>query len=262
MKPPVITLITDFGLQDPFVGIMKGVILNLAPTARIIDVTHQIEPQNIVQAALTLEAAHSYFPKNAVHLVVVDPGVGGERRPIAVKNKSAAFVGPDNGALSPVIDSSSRIYELSDKNYFLPEISLTFHGRDVFAPAAAWIAGRTSPAKMGRKITDPHLLKFPRPEVKKNGVTGEIVTIDRFGNLISNISSELLKTTFKPADSLTLKIGKTRIHDFASHYSQCGKGNVGCLINSRDRVEIFCREGNAAKKLKCRAGTSLTIKKN
>ena len=259
--PPIITLTTDFGLADPFVGTMKGVILNIAPSARIIDITHGIEPQNILQAALTLEAAHPYFPKNAVHLVVVDPGVGSERRPIAVKTKSTTFVGPDNGVLTPAITPSSRIYELDNKKYFLPEISSTFHGRDVFAPAAAWIAKGTPLSKMGHKITDPHLLQLPQPEVKKNKITGEIVYIDHFGNLISNVSSDLLNTTFNLTDPLTLKIGKTRIPDFASHYSQCRKGDIGCLINSCDKVEIFCRNGNAAKNLKCRVGTALTINK-
>ncbi len=134
---PILTLTTDFGLEDPFVGILKGVILSIARSAQIIDITHGIEPQNITQAALALDAARPYFPKDTVHLVVVDPGVGSERRAIAVKNKTATFVGPDNGVLTSAISSSSRIYELNNKKYFLPEVSFTFHGRDVFAPAAA-----------------------------------------------------------------------------------------------------------------------------
>jgi S-adenosyl-L-methionine hydrolase (adenosine-forming) len=262
MKPPIITLTTDFGLADPFVGIMKGVILNIAPTAQIVDITHEIEPQSILQAALALEASHPYFPKNTVHLVVVDPGVGSERRAIAVKNKSATFVGPDNGVLTPVIDSASRIYELCNKKYFLPDISFTFHGRDVFAPATAWIAKGTPLSKMGRKIDDLHLLKLPQSEVKKNALVGEIVAIDRFGNCISNISSELLNATFSFNAPTTLKIGATLIPDFSSHYSQRRKGDIGCLINSCGKVEIFCREGNAARKLKCRVGTALTIKRD
>jgi len=259
--PSIITLTTDFGLDDPFVGILKGVILNIAPSARIIDVTHEIEPQNITEAALALETAHPYFPNNAVHLVIVDPGVGSERRPIAVKNKSATFVGPDNGVLTPVIDPISRIYELCQKKYFLPEVSFTFHGRDVFAPASAWLAKGTPLSKMGRKITDPYLLQFPRPEVGKNTIAGEIINIDRFGNCISNISSERLNATFQLHDPCILKIGKTRIPGFSSHYSQCREGDIGCLINSCGKVEIFCRNGNAARKLKCRVGTALTIKK-
>jgi len=256
----VITLTTDFGLLDPFVGIMKGVILNIAPSAQIIDITHGIEPQNIVQAALALESAHAYFPKNTVHLVVVDPGVGGDRRPIAVKTKSATFVGPDNGVLTPLIDSSARVYELTHTKYFLDSPSSTFHGRDVFAPISAWIAKGTPLSKMGLKISDPRILELPQPTIHKGTITGEIIYIDRFGNLISNISSELLRET--QPDSLTLKIGKKRIHGLVSHYSQCKPGDVGTLINSWGKLEIFCRDGNAAKKLKYRVGTSLTIKKD
>lgn len=256
----VITLTTDFGLTDPFVGIMKGVILNLLPNARIIDITHQIEPQNIRQAALTLESAHSYFPKNTVHLVVVDPGVGSERRPIAVKTKSAVFVGPDNGVLTPAIEPASRVYELTKSKYFLDSPSSTFHGRDVFAPASAWIAKGTSLSQMGRKISDPHILEFPQPKTDKSTITGEIIAIDRFGNLISNISEDLFLEI--QTDSMSLKIGGKHIRGLKSHYSQCKSGDVGCLINSWGKLEIFCREGNAANKLKCRVGTSLTIKKN
>ncbi len=256
----VITLTTDFGLDDPFVGIMKGVILNLAPSVRIIDITHGIEPQNILQAALALESAHAYFPKNTVHLVVVDPGVGSERRPIAVKTKSATFVGPDNGVLTPVIETSSRVYELTNTKFFLDSQSSTFHGRDLFAPASAWIARGTPLSKMGRKINDPHILELPQPRIHESTITGEIITIDRFGNLISNIPKELLHET--QTDSMSLQIGKRRIRGLMSHYSQCKPGEVGCLINSWDKLEIFCRDGNAAKKLKCRVGISLTIKKD
>ena len=256
----VITLTTDFGLDDPFVGIMKGVILNLAPSVRIIDITHGIEPQNILQASLALESAHAYFPKNTVHLVVVDPGVGSERRPIAVKTKSATFVGPDNGVLTLAIKTSSRVYELTKSKYFLDSLSSTFHGRDVFAPASAWIAIGTPLSKMGRKISDPHILELPQPRIHESTITGEIITIDRFGNLISNIPKELLPQT--QTDSMSLQIGKRRIRVLKSYYSQCKPGEVGCLINSWGKLEIFCRDGNAAKKLKCRVGTSLTIKKD
>lgn len=258
----ILTLTTDFGLADPFVGIMKGVILNIAPSAQIVDITHQIEPQNIQQAALVLEAAHPYFPKDTVHLVVVDPGVGSKRRPIAVKNKSATFVGPDNGVLTPAIQPASRIYELSNNKYFLPEISSTFHGRDVFASAAAWIAKGTPLSKMGLKITDPQILQLPQPAVKKNAITGEIIHIDRFGNCTSNLSADLLTATFDRHDPLTLKIGNTRIRGLATHYSQRKQGSLGFLINSCGRIEIFCRESDAATKLKCRLGTPLTIKKD
>ena len=132
----------------------------------------------------------------------------------------------------------------------------------MFAPASAWIVKGTPLSKMGRKISDPNILEFPQPTIHESTISGEIISIDRFGNCISNISSDLLNTTFQLNDSLTLKIGKTRIHDFTSHYSQLKPKEVGCLVNSWGKVEIFCRDGNAAKKLKCHVGTTLTIKKD
>ena len=254
----VITLISDFGLDDPFVGIMKGVILKLAPAAQIIDITHGIEPQNIMQAALALESAHAYFPENTIHLVVVDPGVGSERRPIAVKTKTATFVGPDNGVMTSVIDRSASVYELTHTKYFLEPTSSTFHGRDVFAPSAAWIARGTPPSKMGRKINDPCTLELPQPEIHESTIIGEIIHIDRFGNLITNIPRELLHAA--QTGSMSLQIGKRRIRGLVACYSECKSGEVGCLINSWGKLEIFYRDGDAAKKLQCRVGTSLTIK--
>ncbi len=258
--PAVITLTTDFGLEDPFVGIMKGVILNVCPAARLIDITHQIEPQNILQAAWVLKAAHTYFPKNSVHLVVVDPGVGSERRPIAVKTRSAFFVAPDNGVLTPVLDKSAAIYELTKQKYFLKDISSTFHGRDVFAPAAAWIAKGTALSKMGSKITDPQTLTLPQPELKKNGITGEIIYSDRFGNLTTNIPADLVHSFSQRVDNMTIQVGKTRIKGLVSSYSQGKPGELGCLINSWGNLEIFCRESNAAKKLKVAAGKKIIVK--
>ena len=141
--PAVITLTTDFGTDDPFVGIMKGVILSIHPKTEIIDLTHGIEPQNVLQAALVLKAAASYFPKKTVHVAVVDPGVGGQRRPLAIKSGSHTFVGPDNGVFTSVLDVQSRCFELTQKKYFLKNVSATFHGRDIFASVAAWIAKGT-----------------------------------------------------------------------------------------------------------------------
>jgi S-adenosylmethionine hydrolase len=173
---------------------------------------------------------------------------------------SAVFVGPDNGVLTPLIDSASKVYELTESNYFLDTPSATFHGRDVFAPAIAWIAKGTELSEMGREISDPHILNFSPPTVHENTITGEIVYIDRFGNLVSNVSEKLLRAL--KMESLTLHIGRQRIHGVTSHYSQCEPNEIGCLINSWGKLEVFCREGNAHSKLNCPVGTSLTIKKN
>lgn len=257
--PPILTLTTDFGQNDPFVGIMKGVILNIAPTAQIVDLTHQIEPQNITQAAQIIKSASSWFPKGTVHLAVVDPGVGGPRRPIAVRAGKHYLVGPDNGIFSATIDSKSKTYELTEKKYFLKPLSSTFHGRDLFAPAAAWIAKGIPLTKMGRPVENPVILKLPQPTMKNGKLEGEIIHIDRFGNLTTNISAGLLQETFRNSKPLKIRVGKKQTYGPVTRYNQCETGEIAGIINSWDHLEIFCREGNAARKLKCKAGAKVTV---
>ena len=257
--PPVITITTDFGLDDPFIGILKGVILNCLPNASIVDITHQVEPQNIKQAALILNSAYLFFPKNTVHLVVVDPGVGGSRRPIAAKSGSYTFVGPDNGVFTSVLKPGARVYELTQTRYFLKNISSTFHGRDIFAPATAWIAKGTPLSKMGRRIKDPKTIRIPKPVFKKGTLKGEIIHVDRFGNLITNLPADLLQETFKTRNRLKVKIGLKILGGPVDSYSKCRPGEVGSLINSWDHLEIFCREDNASKTLKAYVGTNVTV---
>lgn len=260
---PVITFTTDFGHTDPFVGVMKGVALGIAPSVALVDLVHQIEPQNILQAACVLQASYSYFPKKTVHLAVVDPGVGSARRPIAVQTRDYTFVAPDNGILSFVFhDESCRVYELTKPEYFLAPVSATFHGRDIFAPAAAWIAKGTRLSAMGKKIDDPVVLDLPQPSLQGGALKGEIIYIDRFGNLTSNISAEVLRRNFPHAEAFQVKIGSGRIAGLADCYSQCQKGEMGCILNSWDRLEIFRREGSAARRLKTRIGAAVTVTAN
>lgn len=255
---PIITLTTDFGLDDPFVGIMKGVILTIAPEADLIDITHQIGPQNITHAAHVLQSAYNYFPEKTIHLVVVDPGVGGQRRSLVAEYKNHVFVAPDNGVLTPVIKTGVCIRELTRPRYFLKPVSSTFHGRDVFAPVAAWVARGTKLSDLGRKITDPQVLALPQPTFKENILTGQIIYKDRFGNLTSNISVEWLDRCFGNTRNLEVKLGKKKT-GMASSYSQMGKGEYGAIINSWNNLEIFCRENNAAKKLRCTIGATVTV---
>jgi S-adenosylmethionine hydrolase len=260
---PIITLTTDFGLADPFVGIMKGVILSIAPRAEIVDITHEIAPQNVRQAAYVMEAAHAWFPKDAVHLVVVDPGVGGKRRPIAARAGAYYFVAPDNGVLGAILDRpDARVFELTDPRYFLRPVSATFHGRDVFSPVAAHIANGVKLSRLGRKIRDPETIRLPQPSVTRNGVNGEIVHIDRFGNLTTNIPEELLRRCFKNLAAARVKIGGKNAGVFYDSYSRCPKGETGCILNSWNRLEIFRREDNAARKLKCRIGDAVAVSGN
>jgi len=260
--PRIITLTTDFGTDDPFVGIMKGVILNIAPAVDLVDLTHQIEPQNLVQAAQVLAAASPYFPKKTIHLVVVDPGVGGNRRPLALNAGSQVFVGPDNGVFTSVIESKTRCYELTEKKYFLKSVSSTFHGRDIFAPVAAWIARGTPLTALGHKVLDPTLLNMPQPRFFDGSLSGEIVYQDRFGNLTTNISASLLKQHFGKDPKLVIKIGGKRITGLADNYSQIKLEGLGAIINSWDALEIFCREDDAAQRLNKGPGDRVLVIKH
>ena len=274
---PVITLTTDFGLDDPFVGIMKGVILNIVPDAQIVDITHNIEPQNITQAALILNATYPWFPRKTVHVVVVDPGVGSVlkakgktkktagpiiRRAMVVQSKFQTFIGPDNGVLTLGIQPDSRVYEITNKKYFLKNVSNTFHGRDVFAPCAGWIASGIAHAKMGPRVLKPVHLDFPQPLLKETSLHGEIIHIDHFGNLTTNISAELIHETFPPSATINVQIGKHRIEGLVTGYYQMKDNQPGAIINSWNQLEIFYREDNARKKLKARVGQSVILKIN
>ena len=274
---PVITLTTDFGLDDPFVGIMKGVILNIVPDAQIIDITHNIEPQNITQAALILNATYPWFPRKTVHVVVVDPGVGSVlkakgktkktagpiiRRAMVVQSKFQTFIGPDNGVLTLGIQPDSRVYEITNKKYFLKNVSNTFHGRDVFAPCAGWIANGIAHSKVGPRVLKPVHLDFPQPLLKGASLHGEIIHIDHFGNLTTNISAELIHETFLSSATINVQIGKHCIEGLVTGYYQMKGGQPGAIINSWNQLEIFYREDNARKKLKARVGQSVILKIN
>ena len=274
---PVITLTTDFGLDDPFVGIMKGVILNIVPDAQIVDITHNIEPQNITQAALILNATYPWFPRKTVHVVVVDPGVGSVlkakgktkktagpiiRRAMVVQSKFQTFIGPDNGVLTPCLHPDCRVYEITNKKYFLKNVSNTFHGRDVFAPCAGWLASGIAHSKIGPRVLKPVRLDFPQPLLKGASLYGKIIHIDHFGNLTTNISAELIHETFLSSDTIKVQIGKHRIEGLVTGYYQMKGGQPGAIINSWNQLEIFYREDNARKKLKARVGQSVILKIN
>ena len=188
-RNPIITLTTDFGVADGYVGTMKGVILGIVPDARLVDISHEITPQNVRQAAYVLYTAYPFFPPGTIHLAVVDPGVGGTRRPIALRTPKGYFVGPDNGILSYVMarEPVEALVELADPRYRLPHVSHTFHGRDVFAPAAAHLAAGVPIAALGPPVADPVTFPPPRLEVGPDIITGEVLHADRFGNVITSI---------------------------------------------------------------------------
>jgi len=242
----VITLLTDFGLSDPYVGILKGVILEINPNARLVDITHDVPPGSIPEAAFILLEAHEFFPKGTVHLAVVDPGVGGDRRPVAIQTKQHFFVGPDNGLFWPIIDRypSSRIILLKENQYFLPEISETFHGRDIFAPVAAHLSMGIDIGLLGPILKDPTPLSIPLPEKRDNLLTGRVIRIDHFGNLITNIHRKTLEEflgKYRPV----IHLGDIRIDGIRRTYSDGKKGEVVALIGSAGYLEIAVNLGRA-----------------
>lgn len=262
MPRPVITLCTDFGLQDGFVGEMKGVILSICPEAAVVDITHQIEPQGIRQAAFILASVTPYFPRFTVHLVVVDPGVGSGRRPIAVMTERATYIAPDNGVLGIVLaqQPASLAIHLTNPAYFLSPISATFHGRDVFAPAAAHLASGLDPHQMGEMIPPSDLvtlsLSLPVPHGPGTW-KGEILHTDRFGNLVTsfrcigqNVECYLGDSTSGDgAPQVSVTVGGERITGLSRTFADVDPGELVAYIGSSGYLEVARREGSAAEHL-------------
>jgi len=249
---PIITLTTDFGEADGYVGAMKGVILGIAPEARIVDISHDIEPQNVRQAAYVLSTAVPYFPQGTIHVVVVDPGVGSARRPIAVRTGSAYFVGPDNGVFSHALAREQEagvkeptVLHLNRREFWLPTISQTFHGRDIFSPVAAHLAAGVPFEMLGTPISDPVILSLPRPERMPDGsIRGEVLHADRFGNLITDIPMSWLA-----GNQWVFEIAGRRIEGLSATYAAVRRHALLALPGSEGLLEIAVREGSAAERL-------------
>jgi S-adenosylmethionine hydrolase len=249
MKPSGnITLTSDFGLTDPYVAMMKGVILSINPSAVLVDISHNIRAGSISQAARLLHEAFAYFPLGTVHLAVVDPGVGSSRRPIAVEGKGHFFVGPDNGIFWPVIqgDSEARVVRLQDSRFFLPGLSQTFHGREIFAPVAAHLSLGKVLESLGPLIGDPVQLPISQPHEKEDALFGEILRVDHFGNLITNISSNALGR-FLGSGRPRIEVGKLVISKLSRIYGDEKEGTPLALMNSSDLLEIAVNLGRASE---------------
>lgn len=251
MHKPLITLTTDFGYADPFVGVMKGVIYGINPQANIVDLTHSITPQNIEQAAFIIGMHYNYFPKNSIHLVVVDPGVGSARRPVLAVADGHYFIGPDNGVFSYVykqVPEDLQVIRITSEHLFLMKDSPTFQGRDVFAPSAAWLSTGKDIGYFGEIITDYHVIDLPAPVRQTDQLLqGEIILIDRFGNAITNIrKSELDElSSIQPGAALKILLAGKEIQ-FKGYYSQAPDKSISVLINSSGLLEFFVYRGNAA----------------
>ena len=259
-NPPIITLTTDFGEKDGYVGTMRGVILNICPTANLANLSHDIPPQDIRTAAFVLYQAFSYYPASTVHCVVVDPGVGSKRRAIAVRTDRGIFVCPDNGILSLVLAAGNiNIIEavtLTNPEYQLPNVSATFHGRDIFAPAAAHIANGVPLNKLGPAAINLVRLNFEMQP--KNGEC-QIIHVDRFGNLILNITANDIDNPV----GVSFKIGRETIYTLSRTFADVAEGELLAYVGSlRDHVEIALRNGNAALALGMKAGDTIQIIEN
>ena len=255
----IITLTTDFGTLDGYVASMKGVILAIAAGCQIVDITHEVEPQNIRQAAILLSIAAPYFPPGTIHVAVVDPGVGTDRALLAVQAGGQVYLAPDNGLLAVIFERNADavVHKIENRALFLPQVSRTFHGRDIMAPIAAHLAQGIALQDIGPRFNAYQRGLFPHPEVTGNSVKGQIIYRDRFGNLFTNISLDALQQ-FDLA-SLHIRAGYTQIERLSQSYSDVEKGELLCLIGSGGFLEIALREGSAAEKLRFPLGTGVEI---
>lgn len=262
MSPSIITLLTDFGTSETFAGVMKGVILGINPKAKIVDLTHDIMPFDIESAAYMLHQASRHFPKGTVHVAVVDPGVGGKRKPIVVQTRNALFVGPDNGIFSYIYDAEpkAKIYQIMAKKYRLKDYSPTFEGRDVFAPMAAWLSKGKKASKMGVKITNPMGFDITRPHVGENGnIIGRVVTIDRFGNLITNITKEILRPWLGNGKEMTVRLKGLEIRGLSQYYQEGPVDELATLVNSDGLLEIFVLRSSAEDVAEVEVGDGVEV---
>jgi S-adenosylmethionine hydrolase len=260
---PLITLLTDFGDRDWFVASMKGVILTINPSVTIVDLSHQIGPHQIDEAGYFLKSCYREFPEGAIHVVVVDPGVGSARRPLIAKSERYFFLSPDNGLLTHILaeDSTMEVREIENKEYRLTSAGRTFDGRDLFAPAAAWLSRQQPFPSFGRLIDDCKTFRISKPKWEARALVGEIVHVDRFGNLISNLTShhaDEVREATKRSPPLIRIAGHT-VDGLVGSYAEGSTDEPSALINSNGTVEVFIKEGSAAQRLKAGCGMEIIL---
>ena len=260
MDRGIITLITDFGTRDGYVGAMKGVILKINPQVRLVDITHEVSPQDIFEAGFILKNSYRYFPDGSIHLAVVDPGVGSKRRAILVEAGDHFFIGPDNGVFTFIYESEriKKVVELTNKRYFLPHISNTFHGRDIFAPAAAYLSKGIPFEDFGGICNDVVRFDIPEPETERGIIKGVVLHVDRFGNLISNIP-EVLFGELVGRRMHEISIGGEVLGDIKGSYSEVEEEQALALFGSSGYLEISVRGQDAREKLKLNKGSEVKV---
>jgi hypothetical protein len=260
LADPIITLTTDFGTSDHLVGSMKGVILNINPAARIVDINHSVVPFDILDGALSLSSACAYFPSRTIHVVIVDPGVGTERRPILVSGEKHFFVAPDNGVLSPIYEREScTVRHVTAEHYFLNPISPTFHGRDIFAPTAGWLSKTFQTEAFGEAITD--FVRFTMPKAKSSGqsVKGVVLRVDAFGNLMTNFTAEDIPIGTLGGGAIKISVNGKQVLKFAQTFASGSPGEPIAVLGSAGYVEIAVNRGSAARTLGANRGAEVTL---
>jgi S-adenosylmethionine hydrolase len=260
LADPIITLTTDFGTSDHLVGSMKGVMLNINPAARIVDINHSVVPYDILDGALSLANAYSYFPARTIHVIIVDPGVGTERRPILVSGEKHFFVAPDNGVLSPIYEREAcTVRHVTAEHYFLNPISPTFHGRDIFAPTAGWLSKAFQTEAFGEVITDFVRFTMPKAKSTEQAVKGVILHVDAFGNLMTNLTAEDIPADALDGGAIKLAVGGKQVVKFARTFASGSQGEPIAFLGSVGYVEIAVNRGSAARTLGVNRGGEVTL---
>jgi len=263
MDTPIVTFTSDFGLADWFVGVVHGVIAATCPSARIVDLTHEVPPGNVERGAFVLEAGAPDFPPGTVHLAVVDPGVGTNRRALAVRAHGQYFVGPDNGLLEwALVSPEAEVHALTESRYFRPHVSRTFHGRDVFAPVAAHLAAGVPIEKLGARVKDPVRLELPMPALRNGELKGRFVFVDRFGNALTDLDAGLIEAAFRgtPAHDIEVIAGGRVVRGIAGSYGDAPIGTLVAIIGSSGRLEIAEVGGHAASRWGLGVGDDVKVR--
>lgn len=261
MARPVVAFLSDFGTRDHYAGTLKAVVLGVCPDANLVDIGHEIPAHDVLAGALELAACYRYFPTGTIFLVVVDPGVGSSRRGIAAECGDYKFVAPDNGVLSAVFRETApkKVVELTERKYARPTVSRTFEGRDRFAPAAGWLAKGIALVSMGKSVTNYHVIEIPRPEIAADHIAGEVLRVDRFGNLITNIDRRALEQ-FAGGRPIAVTMGERDIPRIVATYAEAPAGELCALFGSTDHLEVAVNAGDAAQELGLSRGARARVR--
>ena len=261
MAGPIITLTTDYGTNDHLVGTLKGVILKINPEATIVDITHDVAPYDVLDGALAIASAYPYFPARTVHVVIVDPGVGTERRPLLVNAEPQYFIAPDNGVLSLVYEQHENLVvrHVTAEHYFQQPVSKTFHGRDIFAPVAAWLTKGWQTASMGEEISDYKRFALPKPKAAESATQGAVLRVDHFGNLLTNFRPTDLPDGALKSGTLKMQVNGKEVNRLVETFAQGEPGEPVAIVGSSGFIEIAVNKGNAARVVGAGRGAAVVV---